>query len=101
MHIRPDTQQLPGKAFEARGGLYAEEGIKLLQQFYLAGNPAGEEGSSHAVSYCWVVLRSSSDPSTASESVRLGGTCHGVSVPAHYAARCTVGVFLCNIVTRG
>lgn len=30
-----------GKAFTARGGLFAEEAVQLLQMFYFAGNPLG------------------------------------------------------------
>jgi hypothetical protein len=30
-----------GKPFEAHGGLFAEEAINLLQQFYVCGNPTG------------------------------------------------------------
>lgn len=31
-----------GGGFERRGGLYAEQAIQLLQDFYLAGNPKGD-----------------------------------------------------------
>ena len=33
-----------GQGFPARGGLFREEAIKLLQDFFIAGNPAGEGG---------------------------------------------------------
>lgn len=32
-----------GAPFEAQGGLFADEAIQLLQQFYVAGNPTGEQ----------------------------------------------------------
>jgi hypothetical protein len=36
-----------GAGFPAAGGLFAKEAIQLLQDFYIAGNPAGEaKGSS-------------------------------------------------------
>jgi hypothetical protein len=31
-----------GAGFPAVGGLFAKEAIQLLQDFYIAGNPAGE-----------------------------------------------------------
>jgi hypothetical protein len=34
----------PGQPFKSQGGLFAEEAIKLLQDFYIAGNPAGGGG---------------------------------------------------------
>jgi hypothetical protein len=30
-----------GKRFRARGGLFADEAVQLLQMFYKAGNPLG------------------------------------------------------------
>jgi hypothetical protein len=30
-----------GQPFEAHGGLFADEAINLLQQFYVCGNPTG------------------------------------------------------------
>lgn len=32
-----------GKPFPAQGGLFADQAIQLLQQFYVCGNPLGEQ----------------------------------------------------------
>ncbi|KAF6265268.1 cytidine deaminase-like protein [Scenedesmus sp. NREL 46B-D3] len=37
-----------GASFPAAGGLFAKEAIQLLQDFYIAGNPAGETGRQQA-----------------------------------------------------
>lgn len=38
-----------GVTYKVRPGLYAEEAIKLLQDFYIAGNPAGAAVESQQV----------------------------------------------------
>ena len=39
----------PGQPFKSQGGLFAEEAIKVLQEFYIAGNPAGGWGGAAGV----------------------------------------------------
>jgi tRNA(Arg) A34 adenosine deaminase TadA len=38
-----------GRGFPARGGLFKEEAVKLLQDFYICGNPAGVWGLSNSL----------------------------------------------------
>lgn len=41
-HHHRTSQQPAGQGYPVQGGLFAEEAIKLLQDFYLAGNPKGQ-----------------------------------------------------------